>query len=113
MDEAVGEKLELFPKHWNRFQRVTFVHKRRKERLTIDVNFRFQDIKDTKIKLGDMVIAEVKQEKKNLSSDFIRIIKEERIHPFRISKYCMATANLFPNLKRNNFKRKILHLNKL
>ena len=64
VDEAIGEKLELFPRHWNRFQRVTFVHKRRKERLTIDVNFRFQDIKDTKIKLGDMVIAEVKQEKK-------------------------------------------------
>ena len=113
VDEAIGEKLELFPRHWNRFHRVTFVHKRRKERLTIDVNFRFQDIKDTKIKLGDMVIAEVKQEKKNLSSDFIRIIKGERIHPFRISKYCVATANLFPNLKKNNFKRKILHLNKL
>lgn len=113
VDEAVGEKLELLPRHWNRFQRVTFVHKRRKERLTIDVNFRFQDTKDTKIKLRDMVIGEVKQEKKNLSSDFVRIIKEERIHPFRISKYCMATANLFPNLKRNNFKRKFLYLNKL
>ena len=57
--------------------------------------------------------AEVKQAKRNLSSNFIRIIKKERVHPFRISKYCMATATLFPELKRNNFKRKFLHLNKL
>ena len=78
VDEAIGEKLELFPRHWNRFQRVTFVHKRRKERLTIDVNFRFQDIKDTKIKLGDMVIAEVKQEKKTfLQTLFVSSKKNE------------------------------------
>ena len=77
------------------------------------MNFRFEDINSIKKNLGDMVIAEVKQAKRNLSSNFIRIIKEERIHPFRISKYCMATATLFPKLKKNNFKRKFLHLDKL
>ena len=56
---------------------------------------------------------QIKQAKRNLASNFIRIIKKERIHPFRISKYCMATAKLFPSLKRNNFKRKFLHLDKL
>ena len=58
-------------------------------------------------------VAEVKQAKRNLSSDFIRLIKKERIHPFRISKYCMATAKLYPQLKINNFKRKFLHLDKV
>ena len=71
------------------------------------------DTKSSKRNLGDMVIAEVKQAKRNLSSDFIRIIKKERVHPLRISKYCIATSSLFPQLKRNNFKRKFLHLNKL
>ena len=113
VNKAVGTELPLKPQHWNKFSRITFVHKKRKERLTIDVNLRFQDIDSTKNNLSDMVIAEVKQAKRNLSSNFIRIIKKERIHPFRISKYCMATARLFPHLKRNNFKRKFLHLDKL
>ena len=113
VNKVIGSKIPLKPQHWNKFSRITFVHKRRKERLTIDVNFRFEDINSTKKNLGDMVIAEVKQAKRNLSSNFIRIIKEERIHPFRISKYCMATATLFPKLKKNNFKRKFLHLDKL
>tara|TARA_Y100000589_G_C27194609_1_gene646224 strand:- start:4787 stop:5539 length:753 start_codon:yes stop_codon:yes gene_type:complete len=113
VSKVVGSELALKPQHWNKFNRITFVHKRRKERLTIDVNFRFEDTQSSKKNLGDMVIAEVKQAKRNLSSDFIRIIKKERVHPFRISKYCMATASLFPQLKRNNFKRKFLHLDKL
>ena len=113
VDSTLGEKHNLIPQHWNLYHRITFVHKRRKERLTIDLNFRFQDTDKTKKDLGDMVIAEIKQKKKNLSSDFVRIIKKERVHPFRISKYCMVTARLFPHLKRNNFKRKFLHLDKL
>ena len=113
VDKVVGETLDLKPQHWNKFSRITLVHKRRKERLTIDVDFRFQDTASNKQNLGEMVIAEVKQAKRNLSSDFIRLIKKERIHPFRISKYCMATATLFPQLKMNNFKRKFLHLDKL
>lgn len=113
VNKVIGSEILLKPQHWNKFSRITFVHKKRKERLTIDVNFRFEGINSTKNNLGDMVIAEVKQAKRNLSSNFIRIIKEERIHPFRISKYCMATATLFPQLKKNKFKRKFLHLDKL
>ena len=113
VNKVIGSEIPLKPQLWNKFSRITFVHKRRKERLTVDVNFRFEAINSTKNNLGDMVIAEVKQAKRNLSSNFIRIIKEERIHPFRISKYCIATATLFPQLKKNKFKRKFLHLDKL
>jgi hypothetical protein len=60
-----------------------------------------------------MIIAEVKQEKVNYSSAFMRKIKEKRIRPFRISKYCMATASLYPELKQNNFKPKFLKINQL
>jgi len=112
VDEVIGEKLNLIPQHRNKFQRLTLVHKINKERLTIDINFQYQNT----IKQGgveQLVIAEVKQEKKSRFSDFIRIIKEAGVHPFRISKYCIATASLYPELKRNNFKRKFLHLNKI
>ncbi|MAO46060.1 MAG: hypothetical protein CL823_02810 [Crocinitomicaceae bacterium] len=113
VDKTMGKSLTLKPQHWNKFSRITFVHKLRKERLTIDVNLRFKDVESNKNNLGEIVIAEVKQAKRNLSSDFIRLIKKERIHPFRISKYCMATAKLYPQLKINNFKRKFLHLDKV
>ena len=112
VDEVIGEKLNLIPQHRNKFQRLTLVHKINKERLTIDINFQYQNtIKHDGVE--QLVIAEVKQEKKSRSSDFIRIIKEAGVHPFRISKYCIATASLYPELKRNNFKRKFLHLNKI
>ena len=72
----MGKSLALKPQHWNKFSRITFVHKTRKERLTIDVNLRFKDVESNKTNLGEIVIAEVKQAKKNLSSDFIRLIKK-------------------------------------
>lgn len=112
VDKVVGENLNLIPKHWNRFSRITLVHKQQKERLTIDVNFQFQDTSQEH-EINGMVIAEVKQEKKSRSSDFMKIIKQEGVQPFRISKYCIATASLYPHLKRNNFKRKFLHLDKI
>ena len=112
IDEVIGEKLNLILQHKNKFQRITFVHKINKERLTIDINFQYQNM-IKKAGVEQLVIAEVKQEKKSRSSDFIRIIKETGVHPFRISKYCIATASLYPELKRNNFKRKFLHLNKI
>ena len=44
VNKVIGPEIPLKPQHWNKFSRITFVHKRRKERLTIDVNFRFEDI---------------------------------------------------------------------
>ena len=80
--------------------------------MTIDINLTFED----KEKSGDfkhIVIAEVKQERMSRSSDFMRIAKELHILPTRISKYCMTTLELNPNLKQNQFKEKVLFLTKL
>ena len=112
VSKTIGQECYLIPRHWNSFKRITFVHKTAKERLTIDVDFQFKDMQKSGIIEG-LVIAEVKQERMTRSSDFMRIIKENGVRPFRISKYCIATASLYPQLKRNNFKRKFLHLNKL
>jgi hypothetical protein len=46
-------------------------------------------------------------------SDFMRIAKELHILPIRISKYCMSTLELNPELKQNRFKEKTLFLTKL
>ena len=110
--QKMGRDDALVPKHWNKFSRITLVNKRIKERLTVDVNITFE-AEERYSTLENMVIAEVKQEKVNYASTFMRVIKKNGVRPYRISKYCMATASLFPMLKNNNFKPKFLKINKL
>jgi len=110
--EIMDRDEELVPKHWNMFSRITLVNKHIKERLTIDVDINFT-ADESESTLDRMVIAEVKQEKVNYASTFMRVIKKNGVRPFRISKYCMATASLYPTLKNNNFKPKFLKIKKL
>ena len=112
IQQIMGTDDALVPKHWNKFSRITLVNKLIKERLTIDLGITFE-AEERQSQLDDTVIAEVKQEKVNYASTFMRVIKKHGVRPFRISKYCMATASLFPTLKNNNFKQKFLKINKL
>jgi hypothetical protein len=47
------------------------------------------------------------------SSDFMRIAKEMSILSVKISKYCISTVELNPEIKQNRFKEKVLFINKL
>ena len=108
----IGSDISLNSKQWINFSRITFVHKVYKERLTIDINLNFKE----KNRLGDLnqiAIGEVKQERMSRLSDFMRIAKGLHILPIRISKYCMSTLELNPELKQNRFKEKTLFLTKL
>ena len=112
IEKIIGEPMQVNAKQRINFSRITFVHKTQKERLTMDVNLTFENDNDN----GDMkhiVIAEVKQERMSRSSDFMRIAKEMHILPIRISKYCLTTLALNPELKKNRFKEKVLFINKL
>jgi len=112
IERIIGRPMNVDAKQWINFSRITFVHKTQKERLTMDVNLTFENANEK----GDMkhiVIAEVKQERMSRSSDFMRIAKEMYILPIRISKYCMSTLKLNPELKKNRFKEKVLFINKL
>jgi len=110
--KIIGKKLEVNAKQWINFSRITLVHKTQKERLTIDINLTFENEKSNG-DLKQIVIAEVKQEKMSRSSDFMRIAKEMSILPVRLSKYCMTTLQLNPDVKQNRFKEKLLFINKL
>lgn len=112
INNIVGYHIEVSAKQWINFSRVTFVHKTQKERLTMDVNLTFNNKKDEG-DLKNIVIAEVKQERMSRSSDFMRIAKEMSILPMRLSKYCISTMQLWPQLKYNRFKQKQLFINKL
>ena len=61
----------------------------------------------------NIVVAEIKTERSNVSSVFKSVAKEKHIKPIRLSKYCMTTIGLNPSVKHNRFKEKLLFLNKL
>ena len=112
IEKIIGKPMEVNAKQWINFSRITFVHKTQKERMTMDVNLTFEN-ENEKGDMKHIVIAEVKQERMSRSSDFMRIAKEMHILPIRISKYCLTTLALNPELKKNRFKEKVLFINKL
>ena len=112
VEKIIGKSLDIKAKQWINFSRITFIHKKNKERITMDINLSFENAKKNG-NLKNIVIVEVKQERMNRSSDFMRIAKEMRIFPTRLSKYCISTIYLEPNIKQNRFKRKLLFLNKI
>lgn len=112
VNETMGAEKNLFPVLWNNFKRITLVNKTEKERLTIDIQVGF-DSNGKQLSLDSLVIAEVKQERINRNSKFIRLMREYCIRETGISKYCLGTVLTNPNAKYNNFKAKILTLNKI
>jgi hypothetical protein len=103
--------LELLPKIWINYSRITLVNKISAERLTLDMNLEFE--RDGKKQtLSKLVIAEVKQDSK-VASPFISIMRAKHIRQGSISKYCFGVACSFNEVKKNNFKQKLSIVNKI
>jgi len=103
----------LTPQLENTFNRITLVNKKRTERLTIDLNLAFHNPPSHLDKqLEELVIIELKQESA-LSSYAKNILKEMRILPMSISKYCLGTVLTTPGIKCNRFKKKIMQIKKI
>jgi hypothetical protein len=103
---------DLEPKLWNDYLRLTLVSKHRTERLTVDTHLSF-GWGDTWVALPGVVIAEVKQERFSYESDFIQQMRQLGIQRTSFSKYCIGVSLLYDDLKRNNFKPHIRHLQKI
>ena len=98
----------------NNFERVTLVNILSKERVTIDFNLKFKsDILDTKSKINNLVIIEIKREKGNIKSPLFSILKQKKIRPTSFSKYAIGSCLLDKEIKYNRFKKKLLLLNKI
>lgn len=103
---------DLVPKVFSSFRRVTLVNKTGIERITIDVlpGWWFNEqIKE----IPYLVIIEVKSGRINNIEGFPLILRDARIHRNRLSKYCTGVNLLYPEVKYNRFKAKILLLKKL
>ncbi len=105
--------LDITPHLWTKFHRITLVNKAKTERLTIDMNLVWNNVVSGEEKTyTDLVIVELKRDG-NIHSLMTDIMLNERIHPFKISKYCIGTAITSPELKRNRFKKKIRAIEKM
>ena len=104
---------ELHPCLSTRFHRITLVNKAKTERLTIDLDLVWENIVTGESKtFEDLVIIELKRDG-NVPSPMTHIMLDHRIHPLKISKYCIGTALTTPGLKRNRFKHKIRLIEKM
>jgi hypothetical protein len=104
----------LVPIMWNSFQRITLVSKTAIERITLDFNILFE--KDgVKKSFKQLVIAELKQEDLDRNSPFYQLMKDRQIRPYRLSKYCLGSVEIYgeEKLKFNRFKKKLLYLKKI
>jgi hypothetical protein len=95
----------LNPVLWVNYSRLTLVNKKDKERLTIDVDLEFENNGLVK-NMNNLVIAEVKQERKK-ASPFMKTMKKYHIREGSISKYCLGIALTCDGVKKNNFKEKL------
>lgn len=111
LEKILNSDIELVPKLWNSFHRITLVNNDIKERLTLDFDLTFK-WDDQEVKLDNLVIAELKQEVVNRNSPFYAHMKKMVIRPYRLSKYCLGTLEVYGtgNMKYNRFKEKLRKL---
>jgi hypothetical protein len=103
----------LETKLWNRFYRITLVHKTQAERATIDLDINFE-CNGYQGELPFLSIVEVKQPQYAQISGFKRLLRDEhQVKKIRISKYCLGISMLYPNIKHNLFKPKFIILKKI
>ena len=103
---------QLTPKLDLRFLRITLADNNFNERLTIDANLSAKNGTSNKL-FDQLIISEIKQNKYNPKSDFIRILRNLKIQEMRFSKYCMGLLHVNNNLKHNRFKPRLLQINKI
>ena len=103
---------QITPKLDLEFSRITLTDNNFNERLTIDANLSAKNGTSNKL-FDQLIISEIKQNKYNPKSDFIRILRNLKIQEIRFSKYCMGLLHINNNLKYNRFKPRLLQINKI
>ena len=110
---APGINYNLYSKLYTNFNRITLVSKNFSERATIDTNICFYTNKDDQVALDNCVILELKRDGSKANSPLSQRLKHYGVYPSGLSKYCIGRALTQTGLKKNNFKEKILTLNKI
>lgn len=103
---------QLSPALATRFTRITLVNPRLTERLTIDLELRYEDMRSGHCaSISNMAIVELKQD--GLCSSSTKMAMQEmRISPLKVSKYCLGTTLTVADIRKNRFKAKLRDIEK-
>jgi len=93
------------------YSRITLVNKSLNEKITIDFEINFSE-RNTNHELKNLIIIEVKQPFRTKTPAFI-MLRELMVKSISLSKYCLGVNFLYPIVKKNNFKEKLVTLNKI
>jgi hypothetical protein len=104
--------LSLEPKIHTDFSRMTLVSNELTERVTIDLELMFRQNGESR-DVGNVVIIELKRDGTAGVSNLIDVLNHYGVYPKGFSKYCIGRALLENDLKYNNFKERILTINKI
>lgn len=103
---------ELTPALSTRFTRITLVNRELTERLTIDLQLEYEDVRSGRgAAIERMAIVELKQDGR-VVSPMRGILLDMRVAPLRVSKYCLGTALTVEGIKKNRFKLKLRDIEK-
>ena len=104
---------QLLPQLRTVFRRITLVSKQKNERLTIDFALHWSHIPSGReVQMEPLVIIELKRDGLTYSP-MADILRQLRIKPMKISKYCIGTALANPDVKQNRFKQKIRKIQRI
>ena len=104
---------DLTPRLETIFKRITLVNNAMSERLTIDMDLRFvNQCNHAENGLGPCAVIELKQDGLK-PSDARTMLRELRVSPFKISKYCMGITLTENMVKHNRFKTKVRYIEKI
>lgn len=103
---------DLSPALSTSFVRVTLVDRGLAERLTIDMDLQYEDVRSgSKANVAGMAIVELKQDGRTAST-MKGILCDMRIPPLKVSKYCLGTSLTVEGIKKNRFKLKLRNIHK-
>ena len=102
----------LLPALSTRFVRITLVNDNLTERLTIDLDLHYRDMRSGREStIERMAIVELKQDGRRASA-IKDILRRMRIMPLKVSKYCLGTTLTVEGIRRNRFKEKLREIEK-
>lgn len=99
------EKIEIS------YNRITLVDKKKKERVTIDMDLSYST-ENGDSTYNNLAIIEIKFEGNIRDSIMNRALKSYRIKPLSFSKYCLGISQHFKDVKQNNMNIKLREINK-
>lgn len=95
------------------FTRITLVNFEKSERITIDYDIAWTNLKGETVNMPFLAIAEIKNEKSTSLSPFFIQLKQMGVRRTGFSKYAMGMAMVNGAPKQNNLKPKFLLLKKI